>query len=187
LNANGQLGDSTTTNRTVGVAVSGLTSDITAISAGLNHSLAIRNGAVYAWGLNNYGQLGDGTTTNRINPLLLGGTLNGLVVTQIAAGDYHSLALTSDFRLFAWGRNAEGQLGNASFLNSSLPSEVFAPSGFYWSSISGGGLHSLATLTAVPEPSATLLTGLTILVAGICGGMVRRNELHDIDGRIEHD
>ena len=38
-------------------------------------------------------------------------TLKGFKVTQIASGDYHSLALTKDGRLFSWGDNSFGQLG----------------------------------------------------------------------------
>lgn len=37
--------------------------------------------------------------------------LKGSRVTEIAAGDYHSLALTKDGRLFSWGDNSFGQLG----------------------------------------------------------------------------
>lgn len=37
--------------------------------------------------------------------------LKGNNITQIAAGDYHSLALSKDGKLFAWGDNSFGQLG----------------------------------------------------------------------------
>ena len=38
-------------------------------------------------------------------------TLRGFNVAKIACGDYHSLALDRDGRVFAWGDNALGQLG----------------------------------------------------------------------------
>src|SRR3712207_4798811 len=66
-NANGELGDGTTTNRTRPVPVlgpggSGFLTDVTAIACGGNHSLALRSdGTVWAWGDNSSGQLGDGT------------------------------------------------------------------------------------------------------------------------------
>jgi alpha-tubulin suppressor-like RCC1 family protein len=64
-NANGQLGDGTTTQRTLPVRVSGLTG-VTTIAAGYEHGLALKvDGTVWAWGYNGYGQLGDGTTTQR--------------------------------------------------------------------------------------------------------------------------
>lgn len=37
--------------------------------------------------------------------------LSGYKVEEIASGDYHSLALTKDGRLFVWGDNSSGQLG----------------------------------------------------------------------------
>ena len=66
----GELGDGTATDRSTPVQTSGLTSGVTAIAGGYDHSLAIRgDGTVWAWGFNNHGQLGDGTTTNRATPV----------------------------------------------------------------------------------------------------------------------
>lgn len=106
-NSGGQIGDGTTTTRSVPTLVSTL-SGVVAVAAGASHTLALRNdGAVYAWGNNSYGQLGDGTTTTRLTPVLAG--VSGIVA--IAAGDQHSAALASDGRLWVWGRNTYGQIG----------------------------------------------------------------------------
>ena len=40
------------------------------------------------------------------------GALSGKTVTAIAAGSYHTLVLTSDGKVFAWGYNGGGQLGD---------------------------------------------------------------------------
>ena len=88
----GQLGNGTTTNSSTPVAVSGLSSGVTAIAAGGNHSLAIQNGAVYAWGYNGFGQLGNGTTTfSESTPVAVSGLSSG--VTAIAGGGEYSLAI----------------------------------------------------------------------------------------------
>ena len=117
----GHLGNSGATDSSVPVAVttSGvlLGKTVVAISAGNDHCLAIcSDGAVVAWGSNYDGQLGIGSTppyTSNV-PVLVStsGILAGKSVTSISASDLSSLALCSDGTVAAWGRNAEGQLGD---------------------------------------------------------------------------
>jgi len=114
-NGSGQIGDNTTTNRTRAVQLmsSGLAlSGVTAITAGVSHSLALRNdGTVWAWGMNIYGQLGDGTITTTGGPsipvqVLAEPGMPFTDVTDIAAGNGFSIALKGDSSVWAWGRNA---------------------------------------------------------------------------------
>ena len=74
---------------------------VTALSAGIEHSLALRSdGTVWAWGGNAHGQLGDGTTTQRTTPVQVSG-LTG--ITAIATGGGHGLAVRNDGTVWAWG------------------------------------------------------------------------------------
>ncbi len=67
-NADGQIGDGTTTNWNSPVAVDSI-SGATAISTGWFHTCAfLPNGTIRCWGDNTYGQLGDGTRTDRLTP-----------------------------------------------------------------------------------------------------------------------
>ncbi len=104
-----------------------------AISAGAYHSLALTaDGHVYAWGYNNYGQLGNGSTANATTPVEVegpGGTGTLSNIVAISAGGYHSLALTADGHVYAWGYNGYGQLGNGSTTNATTPVEVEGPGG----------------------------------------------------------
>ena len=60
------------------------------------------------WGYNGSGELADGSTTNRLSPWHVPG-LSG--VRAITAGTRHTLALTADGSVWAWGNNDYGQLG----------------------------------------------------------------------------
>ncbi len=67
------------------------------------------DGTVSSWGTNNSGEAGVGSQVSSINqPQVIP---NLPPVQALAAGLYHSLALTKDGRVFAWGSNAYGQLG----------------------------------------------------------------------------
>lgn len=72
------------------------------LSAGGVHTCAISlEGDAYCWGENGRGQLGDGTTTDRLSPVRVAG---GLKFSAIAAKTSTTYALTSDGRLFCWGK-----------------------------------------------------------------------------------
>jgi alpha-tubulin suppressor-like RCC1 family protein len=145
FNGLGQLGNGTTTNSSIPVAVSlpsGTT--VTAIAGGQEHSLALTSsGQVLAWGYNGQGELGNGTVTNSYAPVAVS-LPSGTTVTAIAGGDSHSLALTSTGQVLAWGYNLNGQLGDGTTTNSSTPVPVSLPSGTTVTAIAGGGNHSLA-------------------------------------------
>ncbi len=119
----GKLGLGDTTDLLIPTQVSGLDSAVS-VAAGGSHSLAAgADGTVWAWGYNSEGQLGIGTNgvssfTNR--PVRL--ELNNVVA--VAAGDNHSLALLSNGTVQAWGRGAEGQLGNGSNAKTNQPVQV---------------------------------------------------------------
>ena len=159
----GQLGENTTGQRTVPVAVNtvaGISAlsgkSVMAIAAGDSHSLALcSDGTVAAWGYNNYGQLGDATTTNHSLPVAVNtdngvSALAGKTVVAIAAGSYHSLALCSDGALVTWGRNNYGQLGDGTTANRTVPTavsiatDVSALAGKTVVTVSAGASHSLA-------------------------------------------
>ena len=66
----GQLGDSTTIDRTTPVDVAGLTSGVGAVAAGNIQTCALTTeGGLKCWGYNRHGQLGDGTNTDRSAPV----------------------------------------------------------------------------------------------------------------------
>ena len=124
FNDNGQLGDGTTTQKTVPTAVdanAGKPQTWKLISAGGSHSLGIsadseNDGSAWAWGFNDNGQLGDGTTTQKTVPTAVDANAGKPQTWKlISAGGSHSLGISADSEndgsAWAWGQNALGQLG----------------------------------------------------------------------------
>jgi alpha-tubulin suppressor-like RCC1 family protein len=63
-------------------------------------------------GGNSYGQLGNGTTTRTASPIRLPNFGTGQRVTDVASGDFTSLAVLADGTVWMWGSNANGARGN---------------------------------------------------------------------------
>lgn len=161
-NGQGTLGDGTTTNSRVPVAVKmpdGVT--FTKVDAGGNHSLGLgSNGQVYAWGAGGYGQLGTGSTDPSLVPIPVS-LPAGVRLTDVeansfveeaepaereseSAGGYHSLALGEDGTTWAWGGNQNGQIGNGTTANALTPVRVHTPEGVKFTSLGTGLFHSTA-------------------------------------------
>jgi alpha-tubulin suppressor-like RCC1 family protein len=101
---------------------------ILGIALGLAHTLAIADdNMVYSWGLNNVGQLGDGTNLNRYTPVAVNasGFLAGKTVLTVAAGLFRSFALTSEGKLYSWGNNDNGYLGDGTIITQKTPVPAF--------------------------------------------------------------
>jgi len=117
-NDEGQLGTGNFSNSLVPVlvppagALAGKT--VTDIDAGRYHTIALcSDGTVACWGGGIYGVLGNNGNDNSSIPVQVvnSGVLAGKVVTHIAAGSNHNLALCSDGTIAAWGMNYDGALG----------------------------------------------------------------------------
>ena len=92
-NGYGQLGDGTTTDSPLPVAVAALPPAV-AIAAGYNHTCAVlASGEARCWGWNAAGQLGDGTMTDSPTPVAVPSLSR---VTTIAGGGFHTCAGSAD-------------------------------------------------------------------------------------------
>lgn len=146
-NGAGQLGDGTNLRRLTPTLVAGLSGQaVAAPIAGYLHSCArLQSGALRCWGENSSGQLGDGTTTNRNAPVAVLG-LTGMLVADAGAGELHSCARIVDGRVYCWGDNDYGQLGDGGRIDRYQASQSVELGGVAASQLSVGGLHSCVRL-----------------------------------------
>ncbi|MBV5349547.1 fibronectin type III domain-containing protein [bacterium] len=182
------------------VSVRGLSSGVTAIAAGFNYSVALKNdGTVVAWGNNGNGQTNIPDGLSGVTAIAAGynftvalkndGTVvawgsnekgetnipEGLTaVTAIAAGSSHAVALKNDGTVVAWGSNTSGQ--------TNIPASLTGVT-----AIAAGNGHTVALKndgtvvawggnsggqTNIPEG----LTGVTAIAAGTVHTVALRND-----------
>ncbi|UXI68015.1 hypothetical protein [Tahibacter amnicola] len=126
--------------------VTGLSSGVTAISAGATHTCAIHNGAARCWGYDGYGQLGNGVLNDaQLTPAAVVGLESG--VTAIAAGEDISCAIANG-SVYCWGANYFGDLGAglAPRTMRLLPTLVIGMSGIAGTQLNIGGNHVCASV-----------------------------------------
>ncbi|XP_065335882.1 RCC1 and BTB domain-containing protein 1-like [Cloeon dipterum] len=123
-------------------------------------------GTVFSWGDNLFGQLGLGTDDDDVTftvPKKISGSLEHKKVVQVSCGGNHTLVLTSEGEVYAFGENPRGQLGfETSGENEPFPRKV-------------GGLLDGAIVTSVAcqyDTSAALLHSGEICALGL-----NRNDL----------
>lgn len=121
------------------------------VDAGTGHACALLgDGTVYCWGANGGGQLGDGTMTARTTVGMVPGLSN---VTQISTGAHisnltlngHTCARTIDGKLYCWGRNTNGQVGDGTAMDVSSPKLILAAD---VAQVSAGRVHTCARLSS---------------------------------------
>jgi alpha-tubulin suppressor-like RCC1 family protein len=118
------------------------------ISAGWAHSLVTtgKQGEIWSFGKGGDGQLGHGGRGNEVVPRLIE-ALNHVVVRQVAAGMYHSMALTRGGDVLTWGDAATryhdfGQLGHGTMTQQLVPKHVAGPT--HATDVAAGSFHSMA-------------------------------------------
>jgi len=144
-NTFGQLGDGTTNDSLIPVAVTGLTG-VTAISAGYARACAVLgDGTARCWGNDGgLGALGNGTGMDSSVPVEVAGLTGATAIS--AGGAVHVCARLADGTARCWGGGLYGMLGDGTF--DSFPATPVAVLGLSdIVSISAGTYHTCAALS----------------------------------------
>jgi alpha-tubulin suppressor-like RCC1 family protein len=125
----GQIGNGCNYNQWIPIKVKGFNNErVVMISCCSRHSMALTEcGHVYSWGSNECGQLGIGNTVNSNEPkfvAVIDENKCNVFIEKISCGLDHSLLLSSDGNIYAFGRNKSGELGNQKEENERSPQRI---------------------------------------------------------------
>jgi|GEM_PF-6696341 len=147
LNGDGQVGDGTLVDKSAPTDVSGLEYGVKAIFAGQKHSCAhLMDNSVRCWGDGSDGQMGNNSTMDRSTPVTPTGLTEG-TVTQISVGGSHACAIITGGLPRCWGRNDEGQIGNAGNTDQPNPAVIAGYTATAVTSIQAGNAHTCLVRT----------------------------------------
>lgn len=95
------------------------------VGAQYHQMVLTRSGEVFAWGQNSHGQLGTGDLKTQSDPTSITNQFAlGDKVVQVSALGWHSLALTESGRVYSWGANDYGQVGNSTTIDVKNPMDI---------------------------------------------------------------
>ncbi|KAI3807494.1 hypothetical protein L1987_23424 [Smallanthus sonchifolius] len=133
-------------------------SNIDSVACGEFHTCAVTSlGEIYTWGdgTHNVGLLGHGTEVSHWIPKRISGPLEGLQVSSVACGPWHTALITSTGQLFTFGDGTFGVLGHGDRANVSYPKEVESLSGLRTVSVACGVWHTAAVVDIIVTQSSS--------------------------------
>jgi alpha-tubulin suppressor-like RCC1 family protein len=126
-NSRGQLGLAITkTRKKRPTAVAQLGRDVASVAAGADHTCALTtDGQAWCWGDNSHGQLGIGGNQNLArSPILVAALGNDVARIAASESSAHTCAMSNEGKLWCWGANSDGQLGDSTRTDRKVPVQI---------------------------------------------------------------
>lgn len=127
------------------------------VSCGEYHTCAVTlSGDLYTWGdgTHNFGLLGHGSEVSHWIPKKVSGHMDGIHVSYIACGPWHTAAVTSAGQLFTFGDGSFGALGHGDHSSTNTPREVGTLGGLRTTRVACGVWHTAAVVEVTNELSS---------------------------------
>lgn len=128
------------------------------VACGEYHTCAVtRSGDLYTWGDGTYnsGLLGHGSKVSCWIPRKVSGNLDGIHLSYISCGLWHTAVVTSAGQLFTFGDGSFGALGHGDHISTSIPREVETLRGLRTTRVSCGVWHTAAVVVATDSSSSS--------------------------------
>lgn len=120
------------------------------MACGRTHSVMLDyTGRVWTWGSGADGETGHGDTLSRSKPTKVS-ALSSRQMVAISCGSRHTLALSSEAKVYSWGWGVYGQLGHGDVLSCHSPTLVFSLRDFKVTKVACGYRHSMV-LSSEPQ------------------------------------
>ncbi|KAL0926186.1 hypothetical protein M5K25_002395 [Dendrobium thyrsiflorum] len=132
--------------------------NIELVACGEYHTCAVTlSGDLYTWGDGtfNYGLLGHGNEVSHWVPKRVNGPLEGIHVSYISCGPWHTAVVTSAGQLFTFGDGTFGVLGHGDRKSVSIPREVESLKGLRTVRAACGVWHTAAVVEVMVGSSSS--------------------------------
>ncbi|XP_011090167.1 uncharacterized protein LOC105170925 [Sesamum indicum] len=130
--------------------------NIELVACGEYHSCAVTlSGDLYTWGEGHFGLLGHGNEVSHWVPKRVNGPLEGIHVSSIACGPWHTAVVTSAGQLFTFGDGTFGVLGHGDRESVSKPREVESLKGLRTVRAACGVWHTAAVIEVMVGSSSS--------------------------------
>ncbi|KAL5539194.1 hypothetical protein UlMin_045231 [Ulmus minor] len=131
--------------------------NIELVACGEYHTCAVSlSGDLYTWGDGNHntGLLGHGSEVSHWIPKKVSGHMDGIHVSYISCGLWHTAVVTSSGQLFTFGDGSFGALGHGDLSSASIPREVETLKGLRTNRVACGVWHTAAVVEVINESSS---------------------------------
>lgn len=134
------------------------------VACGEYHTCAVTlSGDLYAWGDGTYNSrmLGHRSEASHWIPKKVGGIMEGIHVSYVSCGPWHTAVVTSTGQLFTFGDGSFGALGHGDLSSTGIPREVETLKGLRTTRVACGVWHTAAIVEVIIESPSSGATSST--------------------------